>query len=88
MPVGLNDLPIELLVKITDYLTVKSCLELAKVTPRLSDAVALSLKNTNCHIQGYWRGRDPKFEIIFERLGDEVMLARNVASSILSRQMY
>ncbi|KAK6737986.1 hypothetical protein RB195_020214 [Necator americanus] len=77
MPVGLNDLPLELLVKITDYLSVECCLELAKVTERLSIAVGHSLSHTNCHIQGYWRRRDPKFEVIFERMGDEVVLARN-----------
>ncbi|EYC42387.1 hypothetical protein Y032_0533g3054 [Ancylostoma ceylanicum] len=77
MSVGLNDLPLELLVKITDYLSIETCLNLAQVTPRLAAAVARSLRDMNCHIQGYWRERGPKFEVIFERLGDEVLLASN-----------
>ncbi|KAK5981339.1 hypothetical protein GCK32_007442 [Trichostrongylus colubriformis] len=78
MPVGLIDLPLELLVTITNNLSVKSCNSLAKVSPQLRAAVNLSLKNMTCHVQGYWREQDPKFEVIFERNGDEVVLARNI----------
>ncbi|XGW13033.1 hypothetical protein V3C99_013572 [Haemonchus contortus] len=78
MPVGLSDLPLELLVIITNNLSVKCCNNLAKVSPQLRAAVNVSLKNINCHVQGYWREQDPKFEVIFERNGDEVLLARNI----------
>uniref|UniRef100_W6NCP2 Cyclin F-box domain containing protein n=1 Tax=Haemonchus contortus TaxID=6289 RepID=W6NCP2_HAECO len=80
MPVGLSDLPLELLVIITNNLSVESCNNLAKVGPRLRAAVNVSLKNISCHVQGYWREQDPKFEVIFERNGDEVLLARNIVS--------
>ncbi|WKX93585.1 hypothetical protein Q1695_011112 [Nippostrongylus brasiliensis] len=78
MVVGLNDLPLELLVEITNYLSVKSCNDLAKVGPRLRAAVNCSLREMACHVQAYWREHDPKFEVIFERHGDEVLLARNL----------
>ncbi|RCN39005.1 F-box domain protein [Ancylostoma caninum] len=66
----LNELPLDILVEITDYLSIETCLNLAEVTPRLAAAVARSLRNTNCHIQGYWRERGERCDF-FSYLADK-----------------